>query len=216
MISPRSEFKFIPKGAGKAILLIPGWATDWRVFDSLDLPFNYLIPTKLRPSGFEEDLLGALDDNRIGKISILGWSMGGFLAADFASRHRDRVDELILSGVRRRYEKNGIKNIRAYLKRDKRAYLHKFYDGCLLEEKLKKIYLDEMDMESLMDGLDYLSRAEIAPSRLTGLKVKFIHGEEDEIAPIGEAKTLASELEKAPFIGIKGAGHFPFLSWTRI
>ena len=48
MISRKSEFKLIDRGFKDTILLIPGWAADYRIFDSLDLEFNYLLPMKLR------------------------------------------------------------------------------------------------------------------------------------------------------------------------
>ena len=77
-----SKFKYEPKGAEGAILLIPGWATDYRIFSGLDIGYNILLPVEFSPFGFCKGLLDAMDDNHLKKISILGWSMGGYIACD--------------------------------------------------------------------------------------------------------------------------------------
>ena len=48
---------------------------------------------------FAEDLLGFMDEHRIGKAHILGFSDGGNIAMIFAMRHPERVDKLILNGA---------------------------------------------------------------------------------------------------------------------
>src|SRR3989338_4261643 len=99
MTSEASEILLIPRGAARTLLLIPGWATDYRIFASLELPYNYLVPIKFAFLDFEKRVLRALEENALDKISILGWSMGAYLAADFAAKHKDRIDELILAAV---------------------------------------------------------------------------------------------------------------------
>ena len=209
MTSKRSGFKLIQRGADKTLLLIPGWATDHRIFASLDLPYDYLLPVEFALPDFGKRLLMALEKEMLGRISILGWSLGGFLAADFAANNKGRIDELILVGVKRGYKKTDIDKIKGYIRRNRAAYLRKFYDECPVEEGLKRVYLEEMDIATLMEGLDYLSGAEIIPERLKGLDVRFVHGENDRIAPIDEARALAKGLEGSEFSEIKGAGHFP-------
>ncbi len=226
MILQKSEFKVIQRNSDKTLLLIPGWATDYRIFDTLDLPYNYLMPVEPFLLGFEKGLLEALDENGLDKISILGWSLGGFLAAGFASRHRDRVDELILVGIKRRYEGKDIEKIKGYIRETRRGWLYKFYSEYFsngeqetflnFKKGLMRRYLDEMDAGSLVAGLDYLAGAEIKPESLKALKVRFVHGEEDRIAPIDEARRLCEELPGAEFITVEGAGHMPFLTWTKI
>ena len=45
MTSPTSEFEWRARGFGHTLLLVPGWATDPRIFAPLDLEFNYLVAT---------------------------------------------------------------------------------------------------------------------------------------------------------------------------
>jgi pimeloyl-ACP methyl ester carboxylesterase len=114
------------------MLLIPGWATDYRIFDTLKINYNYLLPVEFSPFNFCDDLLAAMKDNDIKKISVLGWSMGGFVACDLMSKCRDRVNEIIFVGIRRRYEKVNIDKIKTFLVRNKKTFLHKFYNDCIL------------------------------------------------------------------------------------
>ncbi|MDP3803944.1 MAG: alpha/beta fold hydrolase, partial [Candidatus Omnitrophota bacterium] len=179
------EFKLVARGFRGTILLIPGWATDYRIFADLDIGFNYLLPLKFSPFDFEEGLQKAMEEYKLKKISMLGWSMGGFIASEFASRHRDSVDEIIFVSVRQKYDPAEIKDIKAYLGKNCRGFLYKFYDGCFSEferdrfgwfkKKLLKDYINQMSVPILLEGLDYLSGRQFDTGGLRGQKVKFIH-----------------------------------------
>lgn len=215
MPSPTQKYKLIDRGYRKTLLLLPGWAADCRIFSPVDLEFNYLMPLDLSPHSFEEDLLAAMEENGLKKISILGWSLGGFLAHQFSARHTDVVDEAVLVGVRKKYELAAIENIKSILRKNKRAYLYKFYKDCFSPDEretyrwfggsLMKDYLDTMGLDRLIDGLDYLSECRIDPKSPEGVKVRLVHGSADRIAPIGEAPAIE-------LITMEGAGHMPFLS----
>lgn len=222
MKSLPSEFKLFDRGAKETILLIPGWATDYRIFGSLDLDFNYLMPINFSPYDFEKKLIATLKKNGLDKISLLGWSMGGFIASDFLSRHRERIDEIIFIAIRQSYEKETLEEIKSYLKRSRKTYLYKFYRDCFSKKEeealswfkrnLLRSYLGQMDLDLLLEGLDYLSSAQLRLRELKRLKIKFIHGKVDKIAPIEEALRIKESLPQAKFISIKGAGHMPFLT----
>ncbi|MBU0895916.1 MAG: alpha/beta hydrolase [Candidatus Omnitrophica bacterium] len=217
-----SKFKLISTpGAKDTMLLIPGWATDYRIFNNLNIKYNYLLPVEFSPFMFSEDLLAAMKENGIKKISILGWSMGGFIACDIVSKYRDCVDEVIFVGVRRRYEKANNEKIKILLNKDRKAFLYKFYNDCISADSeaykwfrahLLKDYLESMPLDYLLGELDYLSEHQIEPKYLEGLKVIFVHGRKDRIAPIEEAMALKEALPQARFISIEGAGHIPFFT----
>lgn len=223
MRSRISEFKLFDRGFEDTILLIPGWATDYRIFDALDLNSNYLMPIELSPFDFNDRLLAALHENGLDVISILGWSMGAFLAWDFISEYPERIDGTVfIVSAKRRYERLAIEKIKIYLKKNRVAYLHKFYHECFSKDELEslswfkrhllKSYLKQMELQALLEGLDYLSNAELEFQGLERLKIKFVHGCADKIAPIEEAIEIAEDLPAAEFISIEGAGHMPFLN----
>lgn len=218
-----SEFKLFNRGFKDTILLIPGWAADHRIFDHLNLDFNYLVPVKYSPFNFKEELLANIRDNGINKMSILGWSMGSFLASDFIGEYQDCVTgRVLMVSAREGYEKSAIEEIKVRLKKNKAGYLYKFYAECFCETEketfhhfkkgLMKRYLAEMKIDSLLEGLDYLLGARITPRNLEKLDVTFIHGENDKIAPIEEALKIKKNLPQARFISLENAGHMPFFN----
>jgi len=217
----QSFFNYIDRGAQTSIVLIPGWATDQRIFSSLALNFNYILPCGFYPAAFAQNLISELVRNKIKKINLFGWSMGGFLAAQFAAKFSNLVDKLILVGVRKKYKRKELLEIKGLLKKNKKAYLYKFYTQCFFQksqmqwfrQNLLKDYCDKMDLNYLLDTLNYLETLEIKPEFLKSIKqIKIIHGQDDKIAPIDEARAIKNELAQAEFISIKNAGHMVFLS----
>jgi len=221
MTSKRSlAFKFIDKGFKDLAVLIPGWAADYRIFKPLNLEFNYLVPLAFYPDTFEKDLLKTLRESKIDKLSLFGWSLGGFLASSFASRHKEFIDELILVSIRKKYVKKELAEIKTHLGKNKRGYLYKFYTQCFFKKEsrqwfrknLLKTYCEELDLRYLVDSLAYLESAVIQPQSIKDIKkIKIIHGECDKIAPIEEALGIKEKLPHAEFISIENTGHMPFL-----
>jgi len=216
---PISEFKLFNRGKQDTIVLIPGWATDYRIFERIDLDFNYLMPTKFSPFSFERNLLTTLKKNDLDRVSVLGWSLGGFTASDFAAKHPDKINEVVLISVREKYERENIEKIRSSLNENKKACLYKFYNNCFLRNEKGALFLFKRnllagylkaDLDLLLEGLDYLSDSQLRLQELKGLKVKFIHGEGDKIAPMEEALKLKENLPQAKFISIGKTGHMPF------
>lgn len=223
MRSQRSEFKLLDRGFKEVLVLIPGWATDYRIFSGLDLNYNYLLPIKFHPGLFIKSLSDELEKQGLDKVRMFGWSLGGFLAAEFAGGYSGRITELILSSVREKFPSEGLESIALKLKRNKKAYLYKFYQECFsardsqglnwFTKHLLKEYLDQMQLDDLLDGLDYLSRAVIKPKSLSGVKkIRVFHGEDDRIAPLKGADWADPALHQVDFISLAGVGHVLFLN----
>src|SRR3989338_11130875 len=115
MISVKSKFNVVKRGFKDTIVLAPGWAMDYRIFDSLDLNYNYLLPVDFSPAHFADNLSAFLDASSIGRVSLFGWSQGGFLASDFASANPGKINELILAGIRGRYDREALEEIKLKL-----------------------------------------------------------------------------------------------------
>ncbi len=221
MTLPRSVFKFVDRGFSKTLLLVPGWAADHRVFAELDLEFNYLLPAKCIAGDFVKECVAAMDGAKIDTVSVCGWSMGGFLACDLFKAYPGRIKELILVGMRDRYESRQLSEVRAYLDKSRSGYLYKFYAECFSENEkdlfswfkanLIKSYLREMDHGILLEGLDYLEHARLDTESLGGARVRFIHGSGDRIVPVEALARVLDRLPAATFTLIEGAGHMPFL-----
>jgi len=224
MTSQLSEFKLLDRGFQEVLLLIPGWATDHKIFMNMNLRYNYLLPIQLHPFHFEKELLRWVEENSVNSISLFGWSLGGFLACDVASKNPDWIGELILVSIHRGFEPNEIESVRINLKKNRKAFLYKFYLECFsqtdsegltwFKKHLLEKYLKQAE-EGLRDGLDYLSDAKINPDALTNIqKIRIFHGEEDTIAPLKEARDISNLLPQAVFCPLKSLGHIPFLNHT--
>jgi pimeloyl-ACP methyl ester carboxylesterase len=220
MTCPASEFEFFPRnGFTETLLLVPGWATDHRIFRPLELEFNYLAPVSFSPRDFQEGLLSALRRHRLDRVAVLGWSLGGFLALEFARAHPERVIEgaLFAVGMRERYDAEAIEGMKGRLARNKAATLRRFYEACFsagereardgFERELLESYLDQMELEPLLAGLDYLASASPADA-----KARFIHGREDRIAPIAEMLAMKERRPGLRLVCMERAGHAAFLN----
>jgi pimeloyl-ACP methyl ester carboxylesterase len=130
---PRAEEFYVFGGRGNpSMVLLPGWATDGRIFEGV-LPGVTAVTTgPLRPEGFPRRLGAFLDRTARGAVTIVGWSLGGFLAAEFAREYPDRVRRLVLVGIRREYPAADLSAVRASLLRDREACLSTFYAQCFI------------------------------------------------------------------------------------
>lgn len=216
-----NEFKLKRREYDSYLVLIPGWATDWQIFNTLNLDYNFVLPIKFWPFRFEKDILKWLKRNNVKKISLLGWSLGGFVATKFALKHPAIIDKVILVSIRKKYSQTEIAMIERQLRKSKSACLYNFYSQCFysnshidwFKKSLVKAYLKKWDLDYLIKTLDYLRDSYIDSDKLKNIKnIKIIHGENDNIAPIEEAQTIKHDLPQAQFISIKDAGHIPFWS----
>jgi len=204
-------------------LLIPGWATDYRIFNGLDLDYNYLLPVNVPPNDLADKCVEALEANGLEKVNLLGWSMGAFLAQDILTRYPGRVTgRPILVSAKTGYEKDAIGKIKDHLEKNRAGYLYRFYRECCagreeglfssFRKGLFKEFIDTMSLDALLDGLSYLSDAKLDIEALKDADIGFIHGTEDRIAPVAELRSAEERLPKAIFRYAQGSGHMPFYS----
>ena len=215
-------FEFEDRKENGWLVLIAGWGFDYRIFSTLDLPYNYVFFRDEGADNFEAGLKKFLAAKDIKKVSVLGWSQGAFLAADFAAKNPDRINELILVGLCRKYQKQKLEDIKQLLVRNSTGYMRSFYRQCFCKQEEKcylwfkntllKGYLDDMTTGRLIAGLDRLCQFRIETEGLKNLKdVKIVHGSVDAVAPVKEAIGLAGELANSQLFIFEDTGHLPFL-----
>ena len=129
------EFRYIDRAKERLLVLMPGWACDERIFATLDLEFNYLMPLEFSPFTLKKALLERLKKDSLKKVSLFGWSLGGFVAAEFAAKYPDLIDEVILVSIRKRYNLEELAETRKSLTKNKKGYLYKFYTLCFCDKE---------------------------------------------------------------------------------
>ena len=217
----REEFIVVGEG-DPSVVLLPGWATYGRIFDGV-LPGVTAVTTgPLRPEGFSRRLAAFLDRTARGPVTVVGWSLGGFLAAEFARGYPDRVRRVVLVGIRREYPEGDVEAVLRSLSADPGGCLSGFYTRCFYPSqipayrrfrgRLQAAYLREMDGEALREGLSYLASARLSRGTLPACPVAVVHGEDDVIAPFAEAEGVARECGNVAFHPLPGAAHAAFLA----
>lgn len=215
-------FKFVDRKQSRALVLIGGWGFDDRIFEPLELEYNYFFYVDGAGTDFETELKRLLAEKHLEKVSLFGWSKGAFVACDFAGKNPGVVDELILAGLAKEYDKKDVEEIKGSLSKNSKAFLYRFYKNCFAPEEaehylwfkknLLKDYLEKMKTEELIKSLDALAGHRIQPGALDGVKcVKIVHGRDDAIAPVEQAIEVAGSIGQAKFIGFERTGHLPFL-----
>ncbi|MEK7377239.1 MAG: alpha/beta hydrolase [Candidatus Margulisiibacteriota bacterium] len=219
-------FKITNRNYDKSIVLLPGWATDYRIFEKLDIPYDYIQPVPFDPNTFETEFLEFAGQKGIKTVSFLGWSLGGNCAADFTAKHPEMLEELILVSVKEKYDKEGIDKIKELLNESKKAYLYKFYHDCFsgdekemlpwFKKELMKEYLDRFTLGELFKGLDFLLDNPLRVEAMKGLSVRFIFGMKDKVVPAKDVIMLKNKLPEADFELIDNSGHMPLFSCRSI
>jgi pimeloyl-[acyl-carrier protein] methyl ester esterase len=218
---PPEEFTVDGEG-DPSMVLLPGWATDGRIFEGV-LPGVTAVTTgPLRPEGFSRRLAAFLGRAARGPVTVVGWSLGGFLAAEFAREYPDRVRRVVLVGIRREYPEGDVAGVLRSLSSDPGACLTAFYAQCFFPSQmpayrrfragLQAAYLRESDGGALREGLSYLAGARLSGETLPACPVAIVHGEKDVVAPLAEAEGVAREGGNATFHPLPGAAHAAFLA----
>jgi len=215
-------FRFVDNRAAKHLVVVPGWAFDHRIFAGVDLPYNYHVFDGPSISSLADEARELVSELDVQKVSLLGWSKGGFAVCEFAGKHSELVEEVFLAGVRRRYDSKELEAMRKTLVKNRAACLKRFYRRCFAKEEMPQYqwfkatlledYLETMSAEQLVRDLDWLGQVEIHPEDLKKIEtVKFIHGAADAIAPVEQVRALAEALPQSQLITFEQTGHMPFL-----
>lgn len=236
------KIHYVETGAGPNVILLHGLADDWSVweqtipalqskhrvwaidqigFGQSDKPFiNY------RVSVFVEFLHAFITKQGIAKATLVGNSLGGWVAAAYAHAHPDRVEKLVLvcaagywpTGIRelRREElmQISVSSPSAYRKTMKWM----FHDDSLVtDEAVAQAYASQLKrndgytinqfIESVLrreDRLDALLPAIKTPTLI-------LWARKDEVTPLAIGHAFAKALPNAQTTIIERCGHMPQL-----
>ena len=203
-------------GQGEAVLFLPGWGFSGRVLELAGAGSGWITPhLPLDPASCVDELSGLIAGLGIGPVHLVGWSMGGNLAINFAASFPEQVARLTLLGMRASWPAPEIDAIRSALCADPPAFMQDFFRKCLLGHRMEhqrfvreqqESLLAGLDMELLGRGLDYLAHWRL-PDTIPHCPVACWHGRRDVIAPVSERLLLPGAADCV----LEHAGHAVFL-----
>ncbi|MDA8162756.1 MAG: alpha/beta hydrolase [Desulfobacteraceae bacterium] len=213
------DFRIMERGYAEYLALIPGWGFLPAIFSRVCLCYNYVMPAEPVYGDISDYLCNFLRKKDIRAVSILGWSMGSYVAIDFCRKYPSMTNDLFLVSFRRRFPRKEIKDQLDSMERNFIDMLRRFYRRCFIGQRedyewfirdLEEAHLMGLDPTGLKAGLDYLSRGSVGaagcihPDR----SIRFFYGARDLVAPL----TPAPRHEDMDIIVINSSGHLPFLS----
>lgn len=231
-------------GTGEPLVLIHGWAMHsgiWRAFAKQLAQRYQVICVDLPGHGRSEkspDFTLENISHQLQEIlpspscTLIGWSLGGAVALDLASRFPERVKNLIIIGSNPCFVKTpdwaGIKlsvleKFAAELTADCRGTLLRFlslqvsglsdYKALLKELKTALHACEPPDRDVLQAGLIMLRQQDLRP-QLAQLQcpLQVILGSHDTLVPVAVGEQMRALNPKLKLNIIDKAAHIPFLS----
>lgn len=227
------------KGEGLPLVLVEGWGySSWMwykqrelasevrlvIFDNRGVGLSDRLERPYTMREFAEDLRGLVDFLGLGKFHLLGVSMGGMIALEFALRYPGRLKGLILCatgpGVRGRQASREVldvmfepptHDVRGWLRRKMSvAFSQRFLTqrGDEFERviNLRLPWVPEqaslINQASAVAGFDALDRLhEVKTPTL------IVAGREDRVVPYENSLILHSRIEPSALHIFRGAGH---------
>jgi 3-oxoadipate enol-lactonase len=228
------------RGAGPVLLLVHGFPLDhqmWRYqAEAFSASHRLLIPD-LRGFGqsgitpgvvtmerYADDLAALLDALEIQEpITLCGLSMGGYVAWQFALRHRARLGRLVLCDTRAAADtpagalgrlENADRVLREGAHSLVAGMMEKLFAPATRQQQPEMVEATRQVMlAAAPDGIaaalrGMAERPDIGP-RLGEIDVPalVVGGEEDAIVPIDEMRAMAAQLPRGTFVAVPGAGH---------
>jgi len=230
------DIGFDEAGTGEALVLLPPFPLLKSVYAdllprlaglrrtfALDWPgFGDSTPA---PAGsFQMDVLadwvaGFLDARRVPRATLLGVSLGGYVALAFAARHADRLSGLVLADTRAQADGPEAKAGRAAAlaalsEHGAPPFLDGFVPRLLAPGASRDTFLRarllceerSASLAAAVEGLrDRPDRTSLLPSLAVPTLV--LVGEQDRPSPPAEMRAWAATIPDAHFQEIPGAGH---------
>ncbi len=195
-----AEWRYHDRQMNRTLVYLPGWATDARLLPVERLDWNIITPE--RPlTGLASLPSLAVFLRALTPVTVLGWSLGGLLAVEFARQYPSYIDRLWLASLRPRYPRPQVLALRESLVQQPERALRQFYRQCFYPAQMadyghfrlrwEQEYLADFPRDSLLAGLDFLAGVDL-PSTALPCPTLCVHGEQDVVAPYAEARAWAN------------------------
>ena len=245
-LAPGVELEYVERGdpQGEALVLLHGFTGSWRswelILPRLPRAYHTYAPSLrghgdsgkprccYRPADFAGDVIAFLDALEIARVTLIGHSMGSFIAHLVAVDHPERVARLVLIGwgPSRPTSPAAVARLtalHAYVQAlgdaIDAAFVREFATGTVVTP-LPAPFLERVTAESLKVPVAVwkqmlagrLATDQSPPLGTSAAPALVLYGEHDAYAHEGQ-QLLAAALPQAAFMTYPAAGHAPH--WER-
>ncbi|PYL32510.1 MAG: hypothetical protein DMF35_08130, partial [Verrucomicrobia bacterium] len=232
-----AKVHYVDAGTGSPVILLHGLADDIGVWESAIAPLaaKYRVVAldqigfgrsdkpllNYRASTFVDFLDGFLNELKIDRASLVGNSLGGWVAADFALTHPERINRLVLcnaagyAAVSKTMDPRALSALRLASREDIR-YLgpltfhdKRFYEDVDLAFKQHVSAGDNYTVNQLLDSM--IRGEDVLDNRLAAIKqpTLILWGREDKLIPLNFAERFHKEIAGSQLRVIDSCGHMP-------
>lgn len=230
-------------GRGEPLVLLHGWGMHGGIWTGIAEQFTNSFEVHvidLPGHGYSREAMltlgatvDALASRFVQPVNVMGWSLGGIIAQEWAAKHPEQVRRIVLVAstpcfANREEWQSGMPQetlamFASELELNFAATLRRFIAlqvrGSEKERELLSILRErlfsrgEPEMQALRDGLNILCDADLRDA-LPELKepALVIAGERDKLTPPEASHYMAQVMPQARLVEITGAAHAPFLS----
>jgi len=232
-----ANLHYVDAGSGSVVVLLHGLADDVGVWESVmpalatkhrvialdQIGFGRSDKPLLgyRAGTFVDFLDGFLNELKIDRASLVGNSLGGWIAANFALAHPERIDRLVLcdaagyAAVPKTMDPRALNALRLASREDIR-YLgpltfhnKRFYEDVDLAFKQRVTAGDNYTVNQLLDSM--IRGEDVLDGRLGAIHkpTLIVWGREDKLIPLNFAERFHKEITGSRLEVIDDCGHMP-------
>jgi Predicted hydrolases or acyltransferases (alpha/beta hydrolase superfamily) len=232
-----ARLHYVDAGSGSVVVLLHGLADDVGVWGSVmpalaakhrvialdQIGFGRSDKPLLgyQAGTFVDFLDGFLNELKIDRASLVGNSFGGWIAADFALTHPERIDRLVLcdaagyAAVPKTMDPRALNALRLVSREDIR-YLgpltfhnKRFYEDVDLAFKQRVTAGDGYTINQLLDSM--IRGEDVLDGRLGAIHkpTLIVWGREDKLIPLNFAERFHKEITGSRLEVIDDCGHMP-------
>jgi 3-oxoadipate enol-lactonase len=227
-------------GSGIPVILIHGYPLSHGIWDeqlSLSQHYRILAPdlpgfgqtppvTNWSISDYANFILQILDERKIGQAVVMGHSMGGYIALEFAARYQDRLSGLGLICTQAGADSDDARSNRMKTIERVKVEGTNFISDMMAEKLLSpnnltddplvktvKTILQSASKDGVMAALAAMAHRDDHFDTLEKISVPslVITGDDDVLIPAERSEQMAAKLKQATLEKIAGAGHLAMM-----